>query len=94
LIKNNTSDKTSSYERGLGLHNIMTLLGDRKGYLKLRTNGLKLFRDFDKNPFNGYIENNRENYKLDDWHSIQKKTIPTYKTEGTMFSIFLPIQIN
>jgi hypothetical protein len=94
LIKNNTSDKTSSYERGFGLHNIMTLLGDRKGCLKLRTNGLKLFRDFDKIPFNGYIENNRENYRLDDWHSIQKKTIPTYKTEGTMFSIFLPIQIN
>jgi hypothetical protein len=94
LIKNNTSDKTSSYERGFGLHNIMTLLGDRKGYLKLRTNGLKLFRDFDINPFDGYSENNRENYKLDDWHSIQKKTIPTYKTEGTMFSIFLPIQIN
>lgn len=94
LIKNNTSDKTSSYERGFGLHNIMTLLGDRKGYIKLRTNGLKLFRDFDKKPFNGYRENNRENYKLDDWHSIQKKTIPSYKTEGTMFSIFLPIQIN
>lgn len=94
LIKNNTSDKSSSYERGFGLHNIMTLLGDRKGYLKLRTNGLKLFRDFNKNPFDGYVENNRENYKLDDWHSIQKKTIPTYKTEGTMFSIFLPIQIN
>lgn len=94
LIKNNTSDKTSSYERGFGLHNMMSLLGDRKGYLKLRSNGLKLFRDFYKNPFNGYIENSRENYKLDDWHSIQKKTIPTYKTEGTMFSIFLPIQIN
>lgn len=94
LIKNNTSDKSSSYERGFGLHNMMKLLGDRKGYLKLRTNGLKLFRDFKKNPFNGHIENNRDNYKLDDWHSIQKKAIPTYKTEGTMFSIFLPIQIN
>lgn len=94
LIKNNTSDKSSSYERGFGLHNVMKLLGDRKGYLKLRTNGLKLFRDFDKNPFDGYIENNRENYKLDDWHSVQKKTIPTYNTSGTMFSIFLPIQTN
>ena len=94
LIKNNTSDKTSSYERGFGLHNMMTLLGERKGYLKLRTNGLKLFRDFYKKSFNGYIENNREHYKLDDWHSVQKKTNPTYKTEGTMFSIFLPIQIN
>lgn len=94
LIKNNTSDKSSSYERGFGLHNMMKLLGNRKGYLKLRTNGLKLLRDFDKNPFNGYIENTRENYKLDDWYQIQNKTIPTYKTEGTMFSIFLPIQIN
>lgn len=94
LIKNNTSDKSSSYERGFGLHNMMSLLGNRKGYLKLRSNGLKLYRDFDKYPFNGYIDNNRKNYKLEDWHSVQKKTIPTYKTEGTMFSIFLPIQIN
>ncbi|KIX21625.1 hypothetical protein SY27_07960 [Flavobacterium sp. 316] len=94
LIKNNTSDKSSSYERGFGLHNIMSLLGDRKGYLKLRTNGLKLYRDFKENPFNGYIENSRENYKLEDWHSVQKKTIPNYRTEGTMFSIFIPIQIN
>ena len=94
LIKNNTSDKSSSYERGCGLHNIMSLLGDRKGYLKLRTNGLKLYRDFRDNPFNGYIENSRKDYKLEDWHSVQKKTIPTYRTEGTMFSIFLPIQIN
>lgn len=94
LIKNNTGDKSSSYERGFGLHNLMTLLGDRKGYLKLRTNGLKLFRDFEKKPFNGYIDNKREDYKLDDWHNIQKKTIPNYKTEGTLFSIFLPIQIN
>lgn len=94
LIKNNTSDNSSSYERGFGLHNMMKLLGDRKGYLKLRTNGLKLIRNFHKNPFNGYVENNREDYNLENWHSIQNKTIPTYKTEGTMFSIFLPIQIN
>lgn len=94
LIKNNTSDKSSSYERGFGLHNMMKLLGNRGGYLKLRTNGLKLLRDFKKNPFDGYIDNKREDYKLDDWHSSQKKTIPSYKTEGTMFSIFLPIQIN
>jgi len=94
LIKNNTSDKSSGYERGFGLHNMMTLLGDRKGFLKLRTNGFKLIRDFQKNPFNGHIENKRVEYYLEDWHGIQNKTIPTYKTEGTMFTIFIPIQIN
>lgn len=94
LIKNNTSDKSSGYERGFGLHNMMSLLGDRKGFLKLRTNGLKLIRDFQKKPFNGHIENKREDYYLEDWHGIQNKTIPTYKTEGTMFTIFLPIHIN
>ena len=94
LIKNNTSDKSSSYERGFGLYNMMKLLGDRGGYLKLRTNGVKLLRDFKKHPFDGYKENNREDYKLDDWHNIQNKSNPNYKTEGTMFSIFLPIQIN
>lgn len=94
LIKNNTSDNSSSYERGFGLHNIMKLLGDRKGYLKLRTNGVKLVRDFKKKPFNGYVENSREDYDMDDFHKIQQKTIPNYRTEGTMFSIFIPIQIN
>ena len=73
---------------------MMTLLGDRKGFLKLRTNGFKLIRDFQKNPFNGHIENKREEYYLEDWHGIQNKTIPTYKTEGTMFTIFIPIHIN
>lgn len=94
LVKNNTSDNSSNYERGFGLYNMMKLLGNRGGYLKLRSNGLKLIRDFKKNPFNGYIENNREDYKLDNWHSLQKKGIPSYNTEGTMFSIFLPIQTN
>ena len=73
---------------------MMKLLGTRHGYLKLRSNGLKLMRDFEKNPFNGYVENKREDYKLDNWHSLQKKGIPSYNTEGTMFSIFLPIQTN
>ncbi|OOG79264.1 hypothetical protein, partial [Flavobacterium sp. A45] len=80
LVKNNTSDHSSNYERGFGLHNMMTLLGDRGGYFKLRTNGLKLLRDFKKNPFNGYVENKRGDYKLDDWHNIQNKSAPTYKT--------------
>ena len=41
LIKNNTRDKSSGYERGFGLHNMMSLLGDRKGFLKLSlTNSL------------------------------------------------------
>ncbi|MCP1994622.1 hypothetical protein [Flavobacterium sp. HSC-61S13] len=94
LLKNNTSDNVSNYERGFGLHNMMKLLGNRKGFLKLRTNGLKLFRDFDQRPFIESEINQRDDYNLNDWHSFQSKTSPNYKTEGTMFSIFLPIQIN
>lgn len=93
LIKKNTSDNSSSYERGFGLHNMMTLLGNR-GYLKLRTNGLKLFRNFREQPFNEYHENDRQNYQLQNWHTAQGKPLPKYKTNGTLFSIFLPIQTN
>ncbi|MNR38793.1 hypothetical protein D3C85_1569260 [compost metagenome] len=72
---------------------MMTLLGNR-GYLKLRTNGLKLFRNFREQPFNEYHENDRQNYQLQNWHTAQGKPLPKYKTNGTLFSIFLPIQTN
>ena len=90
LIRENTSDKSSNYERGFGLYNMMKLLDLRGGYLKLRTNGVKLIRDFNKNPFDTNKSKNKEEYKLDYWRNVQKQSMPNYKTEGTMFSIFLP----
>jgi|GEM_PF-5034897 len=93
LIKNNTSDENSSYKRGFGLYNIMKLMRNR-GYIKLRTNGLKLFRNFNENPFDENDYFNRQNYKLEDWHKTQGKSEPRYRTEGTLFSIFIPLQLN
>lgn len=90
LVKENTSDKSSNYERGFGLFNMMKLLGLRKGYLKIRSNGLKLIRDFNKDSFDENKINSKEDYKLDNWHVSQEKSIPSYETTGTMFSIFLP----
>tara|TARA_R110002126_G_scaffold274972_1_gene420272 strand:+ start:13086 stop:14270 length:1185 start_codon:yes stop_codon:yes gene_type:complete len=90
LIKENTTDKSSNYERGFGLFNMMKLLDLRNGYLKIRTNGLKLVRDFNKNPFDANKPKQKEEYKLENWYDAQKKSIPNFKTEGTMFSIFLP----
>lgn len=90
LVKENTSDKSSNYERGFGLFNMMKLLGTRKGYLKLRTNGLKLIRDFNKHSFNESKVSSKEDYNLDSWHISQNKSKPLYRTAGTMFSIFIP----
>jgi hypothetical protein len=90
LVKENTSDKSSNYERGFGLFNMMKLLGTRKGYLKLRTNGLKLIRDFNKDSFNESKVSSKEDYNLDNWHISQNNSNSLYRTAGTMFSIFIP----
>lgn len=92
LVKGNTSDDYSGYERGFGLYNIMKLLNG-VGFLKIRTNGLKLFRNFIKSPFND-TNPNIEDYKLMDWYKAQSMANPGYKTEGTLFSIFIPLKIN
>ena len=90
LVKGNTSDIYSGYERGFGLFNIMKLLNE-KGFLKIRTNGLKLFRNFIKQPFN--ITNPiKRDYHLEDWNIAQKQSPPSYPTEGTLFSIFIPLK--
>ena len=94
LIKGNTSDNYSAYERGFGLHNIMKLLSDI-GFLKIRTNGLKLFRNFIKTPFIFNEEDTKkEDYNLDNWHAVQDFQQPNYRTEGTLFSIFIPLKAN
>lgn len=90
LIKGNTSDSYSGYERGFGLYNIMKLLSE-KGFLKIRTNGLKLFRNFIKNPFNN-LTPTKTDYCLNDWNKVQNQSPPSYLTEGTLFSIFIPLK--
>lgn len=87
LIKYHSSEKDSSYSRGFGLHKIMELLSKKNGFLKLRTNGLKLYRNFNSYKFNdsdytlnNYFEQNSEyNFK-------------EYLNQGTMFTFFIPLK--
>lgn len=91
LVKGNTSEIKNLYERGFGLYNIMKLLKN-SGYLKIRTNGLKLYRDFTLEPFNDSEPSKKDNYKLNNWFTTQKVQINKFKTEGTLFTIFFPVK--
>lgn len=87
LIKFHSSEKDSPYTRGFGLHTIMELLSKKDGFLKLRTNGLKLYRDFNKNRF----ESN--NYKLDNYFEKDMNfNFKEYLNEGTLFTFFIPLK--
>ncbi|OXA78661.1 hypothetical protein SAMN05444397_109169 [Flavobacterium aquidurense] len=87
LVKFHSSEKESPYTRGFGLHTIMELLSEKTGYLKLRTNGLKLYRDFNKNKFEG------NNYVLDNYFENEVNyNFKKYLNEGTLFTFFIPLK--
>lgn len=89
FIFGNSSSKNEDYQRGFGYYNIMKLLKDT-GYLTVRTNGLKLYRNFIETPFDPSDKLNRNNYQMFDWH-LSQQIKPSNLSEGTVVSIFLPI---
>lgn len=89
LFVNNTSSTFSSYERGYGFYNILKVLG-HIGYFKIKTNGLKLYRDFIQTPF-VETDNNKANYQLSDWNIKQNNKKLTSFYRGTLCTIIFPI---
>ncbi len=87
LIKSNTSEISSIYNRGYGLHKIMELLSEKNGFLKLRTNGLKLFRNFKSYRFNN-IDYSLNNYYENDENYYFKNFI----NQGTIITFFIPLK--
>lgn len=90
LIYGNTSSKNNDYQRGLGFYNVMKLLKNT-GYLSIRTNGVKLFRNFIEQPFDSEKIKDRTNYKMNDWYSKNEHLKNSNISEGTVVSIFIPI---
>lgn len=91
LKKHNTSHKDLGIvgSRGIGLFTIMDLLNKKKGYLRIRSGRMSLYRDFLRVPFYSSSDS-PPNYALLDIDSDSTKPTPRAKAEGTLITIIIP----
>jgi hypothetical protein len=93
LAKHNTSDTSSiSRLRGLGLHEVAFLCGGR-GFLKIRTGRLSVYRDFVLDPYSV----NNEDVKtmksyIKDWATCNSTLTRFHFAEGSLLTIFYPLE--
>jgi hypothetical protein len=85
LAKHSSKSKRSIH--GVGLHLVMKTLTNTRGFLRLRTGRLALFRDFSK-PRAG--DDTNEPYLLD-WASQSTALTRFGSIEGTLLTMIIPI---
>ena len=93
LTKHMTAVKGLNKEdHGIGLDRMMQVL-DSKGFLRIRTNGLAVYRDLVAHPYQRL--SNYEKMNLYDWdnHSMTKIESKA-NASGTVISIIYPLAIN
>lgn len=91
LKKHNTSHRDVGIAggRGIGLFTIMELLDKKKGYLRIRSGRMSLYRDFLKIPFYG-SPTSPPKYALFDIDSDSSIPSSRPKAEGTLITIIIP----
>jgi len=82
---------TSSLDahRGIGLHTVLTMLSRVKGFLRLRTGRLSLYRDFVKEPYNA--SESRQEPFLTDWVTNKSVITERPRVEGTLLTMLIPV---
>ena len=84
---------SSSFQsnRGAGLHTVLKLLTELRGFLRVRTGRLNLYRDFISNPYED-SKTNSEPFLID-WQTGTTEVLELARIEGTLFTIFIPLSI-
>jgi hypothetical protein len=77
---------TSKSHRGIGLMEVMRALTRAKGFVRIRTGRLALFRDFCTSPLTSV-----EDLYLNDWISGSLRQSDSGRVEGLLFSILVPV---
>lgn len=101
LAKHTSSSDSSS--RGLGLHHVMDLTSSMKGFLRLRSGRLHLFRDFRKEPYFWVAMRQEEKIvrgrfleafqSLTDWETASPATASAQAyVKGAVFTLVLPMR--
>ena len=96
LKKNKTSHRPISENlvHGSGLHRIMKLLDSQKGFLRIRSGRLNLYRNFFSVPFYPLRSEGRDdlaNYTLLDWQNNSSKSHDWSKSSGTLLTMIIPV---
>lgn len=87
LSKHKTTSGAST--RGLGLFDVMKTLNELDAYVRLRTGRLSLCRSFVDAPLDA--EEQIKGPELYDWKTESTEPTLMPKTEGTLFSIIIPL---
>lgn len=93
LVKGQTSVKDlEGINKGFGLDDVLNLLNKKKGFLKIRTGRVSLYRDLNHSPYKP--TKNIQEVELFDWKKInpQEFTEMPY-TEGTAITLAYPLNI-
>jgi hypothetical protein len=89
--------------RGLGLHYVMSLLTQTKGFLRYRSGRLSLFRNFHKQPFFPDIGRDAldptrrsrlraKNVYFFDWRSRSLDLVHAPPVDGALFTLLFPLK--
>ncbi|TDP04073.1 hypothetical protein [Flavobacterium sp. 245] len=91
LIKGQTSvGGVEGKNKGYGLDEVLRLLNDKRGFLKIRTGRCSIYRDLINSPYNN--TQNTEQVELFDWLSGSNNIYSEMKnTEGTLVTLVYPL---
>lgn len=91
LIKGQTSVTTSQGKnKGYGLDEVLRLLDIKKGFLKIRTGRVSIYRDLIETPYKTTQEPNE--IDLLDWkNNSDSEYSEMYNTEGTLITLACPL---
>ena len=95
LIKHNTSAKgLNKTDKGRGLDRILNIL-DNKGFLRIKTDKLCLYRDLISNKYEDNEFNDVNRMELFDWKTNSNKSFTEYKyASGSVVTIIYPLALN
>lgn len=91
LIKGQTSVLgAEGKNKGYGLDEVLRLLNDKRGFLKIRSGRCSIYRDMIYEPYR--VALNTEEVELFDWESSSNKSFTTMKSiEGTLITLVYPL---
>lgn len=91
LIKGQTSVLgAEGKNKGYGLDEVLRLLNDKRGFLKIRTGRCSIYRDLINSPYRA--TQNAEQVELFDWISSSNDSYSEMKnTEGTLITLVYPL---
>lgn len=85
------ASSTDRPHKGAGLHEVAVMLSSLKGFMRLRTGRLSLFRNFQTDPVH---EKNSDPVQLFDWSTLAHSPAAMAPVAGALFTLIIPVTSN